>query len=185
MQSPAFAPPQCLPMRLLPVLAFAVLAPLASAQGVMVDYGIGEAGNLADLSNPFTGDDGASHGRHESISLLLGIPIDGGSAGIRIDYTRVTDDSTGDVQQFPGLFLYAVGAPRDGKNVDLVFMGDIGYGMYNREALTWLAWLPTVGVGVGPAVNAGPIQGTFLLGGQLTSIGQGLAVYLRGIVTIR
>ncbi|PAP81470.1 hypothetical protein B1759_09120 [Rubrivirga sp. SAORIC476] len=172
-------------MRLVLCLAALLLAPSAAAQGVMVDYGIGEAGNLADLTNPFTGDDGASHGRHESISLLLGVPMDSGTAGIRIDYTRVTDDSTGDVQQFPGLFLYAVGAPRDGKNLDLVFMGDIGYGMYNREALTWLAWLPTVGVGVGPAVNVGPIQGTVLLGGQLTSIGQGLAIYLRGVVTVR
>lgn len=177
-------------MRLPLLLVALLLLTTAAAQGVMVDYGIGEAGNLADLTNPFTGDDGASHGRHESISLLLAVPgvftaNEGGSAGIRIDYTRVTDDSTGDVQQFPGIFLYAVGSPRDGKNVDLVFMGDIGYGMYNREALTWLSWLPTVGVGVGPSVKAGPINGTVLLGGQLTSIGQGLAVYLRGVVTMR
>ena len=170
-------------MRRLSLALFLVVGCAASASAqIRIAYEaapIALRGNLASLAGEtFTDPDEreSASGSHRAIMATIPFTREGaGVVGVRVVYTQFTNEDSGTVTGFPGIFLNVSGAQRSNV-LGWALSADIGYDYYNREALSVLGLLPTIGVSMGPRMNLGPIGIEATVGAQTTSIMQGAAV---------
>jgi len=163
-------------MRLLALLILLALAGSVSAQ-VRVAYEVAPIAIRGDITDyafcTFRCGVKSSGGEHRSISATLS--VFGNGLGVRVAYLTFTDEDTGAESSYPGLYLNASFAS-EGSGVGGVFMLDVGYDYYNKEANGILGLLPTFAFSAGPRLGLGPFAIEASVGAQATSILQGIAL---------
>ena len=176
---------------MLRVLALALFVATPATAQVRVAYEVAPVairGNVVDFGglDPYADPDEqeSATGSHRAVSATIPITSQGeGTVGVRVAYVQFTNEDSGTVTGFPGVYLNLSGASA-GAGLGWAGMFDIGYDYYNREALGVLGLLPSVALSVGPRLGLGPVGVEATVGAQTTSIMQGVALTARVGVAI-